>query len=204
MKSTELQRQRKGLITLLLLPLTTVTLPGLSPSVSRCLRRSWSSSGTHFPDAPCFILFYGRGLAGPPLSVAHRAWGCWTSDRGLRLHCEEFLRRVSTSVASISSRGQFIIPAEYLMTSRAFASMPWILFLTFSWFFSTCLVVFGRGRPLYMFIAVPVGLWLFRCLQLSVCLLFCSGSAGQTKRHPNQSYYSFYFLIRFYFIFISF
>lgn len=51
--------------------------------------------------------------------------------------CALFL--VLLSVASTSSCGWLIIPAGYLMTNRAYALMPWIILLPFSWFLSTCL-----------------------------------------------------------------
>lgn len=46
---------------------------------------------------------------------------------------------VLLSVASTSSCGWLIISAGYLMTNRAYALMPWIILLPFSWFLSTCL-----------------------------------------------------------------
>lgn len=46
-------------------------------------------------------------------------------------------------IGFISSFGKLIIPDSYFMTSRAFVLVAWILFLPFSWLFSTCLTLPG-------------------------------------------------------------
>ncbi|KAF7644570.1 hypothetical protein LDENG_00219740 [Lucifuga dentata] len=48
---------------------------------------------------------------------------------------------VLTSVASISSCGQLIIPAGYQMTGSIYMLMAWILFLPLSWLLTTCLTL---------------------------------------------------------------
>ncbi|KAF7641325.1 hypothetical protein LDENG_00284900 [Lucifuga dentata] len=48
---------------------------------------------------------------------------------------------VLTSVASISSCGQLIIPVGYRMTGSAYMLMAWILFLPLSWLLRTCLTL---------------------------------------------------------------
>ena len=49
---------------------------------------------------------------------------------------------VLTSVASISSFDQLIIPAGFLMTGRAYVLMAWTLFFPFSQLFRTCLTLY--------------------------------------------------------------
>lgn len=46
-------------------------------------------------------------------------------------------------IGFISSFGKLIIPDSYFMTSRTFVLVAWILFLPFSWLFSTCLTLPG-------------------------------------------------------------
>ncbi|KAF7642933.1 hypothetical protein LDENG_00248040, partial [Lucifuga dentata] len=59
----------------------------------------------------------------------------WNPPCILRSFC------VLTSVASISSCGQLIIPAGYRMTGNAYMLMAWILFLLLSWLLRTCLAL---------------------------------------------------------------
>lgn len=54
------------------------------------------------------------------------------------MHHEEFF--VLTSVVFISSCGHLIIPAVYVMTSRVYVFMAWILFIAFVWVLKTRLI----------------------------------------------------------------
>lgn len=173
MKSTELHRQRKGLITLLLLPLTTVILPSLSPSVSRCLRHSWSSSGTHFPDVPCFILIYGRGTrwSSSPFCCS-QSLRCWTSDRGLRA-----LWGVFASWLDVSRHQWHLSRLEASLLFQL--SIWWPVGRTHRClgYYSLHLAGFsapvsGGIWPWTTFITVPVGLWAVQVLAGVLCVCY--------------------------------
>lgn len=65
--------------------------------------------------------------------------GLWVETS---MHCEESF--VLTSVVFISSCGHLIIPAEYVMTSRVYVFMAWILFIAFIWVLKTCLIFWSH------------------------------------------------------------
>lgn len=100
----------------------------------------------HFPDvfADCFFQDWGSGThySSPSLLVL------LVQPQNARLqvntseHCEAFFF-FCLDIGFISSFGKLIIPDSYFMTSRAFVLVAWILFLPFSWLFSTCLTLPG-------------------------------------------------------------
>lgn len=108
---------------------------------------------------------------------------------------------VITSVASISSCGQLLIPAGYLVTARAYVLIPWI-FLLFSQLLSTCFNFWGylTVADLHKFLCSCWFAGYPGSTSCSLYLLFCllvappihsgplynhSATLIQLKWHPN-------------------
>lgn len=94
----------------------------------------------------CGLFLPGLGLWNSlfltlPLGAACSASECKTSGEYLRTLWSFFF--FCLDIGFISSFGKLIIPDSYFMTSRAFVLVAWILFLPFSWLFSTCLTLPG-------------------------------------------------------------
>lgn len=110
----------------------------------------------------CGLFLPGLGLWNSliltlPLGAACSASECKTSGEYLWTLWSFFC----LDIGFISYFGK-LIPDSYLMTSRAFVLVAWILFLPFSWLFSTCLTLpgtFGCGWPSCIFVRIPLLLW---------------------------------------------
>lgn len=118
------------------------------PSVHHPLSSAaWANLGMPHLEVPSTWCIHGCSVFHPGLwlwhsfilaillSIARRAWGFWTFVAEPVL----WSFHVLAPVVSVSSYGQLIIPAGYLMTGRTNVLMAWILFLMFNWFLSTCL-----------------------------------------------------------------
>lgn len=116
--------------------------------IIHCLSSAaWANLGMPHLEVPSTWCIHGCSVFHPGLwlwhsfilaillSIARRAWGFWTFVAEPVL----WSFHVLAPVVSVSSYGQLIIPAGYLMTGRTNVLMAWILFLMFNWFLSTCL-----------------------------------------------------------------
>lgn len=64
-------------------------------------------------------------------------------------------------VFCLDSCGHLIIPAEYVMTSRVYVFMAWILFIAFIWVLKTCLIFWRHLAVAEICIVIigHIGLW---------------------------------------------